>query len=597
MKQTNLISLIALTASAGLVAGCAAHREAAGQAVTATPQEVVLTPDSTDRIDVDLTFHVPARSLARRARLIITPQLVAGDTVRDEYMPLVVDADIYGKKTRRKEVLEGYEDPHAASRRAHPDRKAALDLPYKHTAVMPDGIGAARLRAVVSEDGCGQCTGIDTIDLGSVATPVTLMQDVRESFDVAWMEPEFVVRPKVRQGQGVARLQFIINKYDIRPELGDNRAELEHIVADLQPVLGDSLAVLTSLSIHGLASADGSYAFNTTLARNRAESAQQWLIGRLRISPRLQQLITTGSRPEGWWPVYEAMRQDGHPDSLAVKHILETYTQGNDDVQEAHIRRLPCWPDIRERYLQKDRKVEYAYTYSIRSFTDDGELLRMYQTRPDAFNEEELQRVAWLVRDDEEKMTEVYRTIQHYFPQNEVAANNLAVLCLRRGDEEGARRALARLKQHSDETLNTLAASYAWKGDYERAIELLQQMDTPEARYNLGLLKAAQRKLQEAYELLKPYRDLNSAITALSVNRNQEAAGILRELPDDSPTAGYVRALAAARLNDAAALYRHLPAALADPALKARAHDEPDFDPYRNAPQFREIMKNEVINL
>lgn len=591
MKRKNLISLITLTASAGLLAGCAAHRDTAGRAITATPAETVLTPDSANRIDMDLTFHVPAQSLARRARLIITPQLVSGDTVRDEYMPLVVDAEIYTKKTRRKEVLEGYADPYAGSRQAHPDRNAALDLPYRHTATLPDGIQAARLRAVVSEDGCGQCTGIDTVDLGAVANPVTLMQDVRESFDVAWMEPEFVVRPKVRQGRGMARLQFVINRHDIRPELGNNRAELEHMVADLEPVLRDSLATLTSLSIYGMASADGPYPFNDALAQRRAREAKRWLTARLSPDGSLQDLIETGSRPEGWWPVYEAMRRDGHPDSLAVRRILETYTEGNDDRQEYHIRRLACWPDIRAKYLQKDRMVEYVYTYTLRSFTDDAEMLRLYETRPDAFNEDELLRVAYLVRDDEEKMMDVYRTLQHYFPQNEVAANNLAVLYLRRGETDKARRALALPGQYSPETLNTLAASYVYANDYERAIELLRGIDTPEARYNLGLLKAARRQLAEAYELLRPYRDLNSAITALSVDRNDEADAIMRTLPDDSPTAEYVRALIAARRNDLAELCRHLAPALADPALKARAHDEPDFDPYRDTPQFGEIMK------
>ena len=592
MKQANLIPLIALTAT-GLLAGCAAHRDTAGRAVTATLADTVLTPDSADRIDVDLTFHIPAQSLARRARLIITPQLVSGDTVREEYMPLVVDADIYGKKTRRKEVLEGYQDPYADTRRAHPDRKADIDLPYHHTAVMPQGIETARLRAIVSEDGCGQCTGIDTLLLASVANPVTLVDEeaVKESFDLAWIEPEFVVRPKVRQGSGTARLQFVINKYDIRPELGNNRAELERMVADLEPVLNDSLATLTSLSIYGMASADGPYPFNDALAQRRAREAKRWLIARLGPDSGLQGQIETGSRPEGWWPVYEAMRRDGHPDSLAVRRILETYTEGNDDRQEYHIRRLACWPDIRAKYLQKDRMVEYVYTYTLRSFTDDAEMLRLYETRPDAFNEDELLRVAYLVRDDEEKMMDVYRTIQHYFPRNEVAANNLAVLHLRRGETDKAREALALPGQYSPETLNTLAASYVYANDYERAIELLRRIDTPEARYNLGLLKAARRELAEAYELLRPYRDLNSAITALSVDRNDEADAIMRTLPDDSPTAEYVRALIAARRNDLAELCRHLAPALADPALKARAHDDPDFDPYRDTPQFGEIMK------
>lgn len=582
MKQKHISSFLIGTAAAaavaGLLPGCASHRPTV---VTTTPQGNTLAPDSAGQVDIDLTFHVPARYLSRRARLIITPQLVQDDTVRDEYLPVVLDASIYGKKTRRKEVLEGYEDPYKAQRQPA-GRGDSLHVPYRQTVGLPDGVDAARLRAVISEDGCGECSGVDTIDLASVATPVTLMEEVKESFDLAWMEPKFVVRPKIREGRGVARLQFVINKYDIRPELGNNRAELEHMEADLGPVLRDSLATLTSLDIYGMASADGSFGFNTTLAQNRAKSARRWLVERLGIRPEVERLITSGSRPEGWWPVYEAMRQDGHPDSLAVKRILETYTEGNDDVQEYHIRRLRCWPDIRAKYLQKDRKVEYVYTYTLRSFTDDAEMLRLYETRPDAFNEDELLRVAYLVRDDEDKMMEVYRTLQHFFPQNEVAANNLAVLYLRRGDTEKARASLELLERHSPETLNTLAASYVWKGDYERAIELLQRIDLPEARYNLGLLMAARRDLPRAYELLKPYKDLNSAICALSVNRNEEADGIMRGLPEvKTPVAEYVRALIAARLDRPDELMRHLKPACTDPKLRKRAKDEPDFDPYR----------------
>ena len=73
---------------------------------------------------------------------------------------------------------------------------------------------------------------------------------------------------------------------------------------------------------------------------------------------------------------------DGHKDTLKVKEILDKYNAENDDVAERYIRRLSCWGDIREKYLQKDRKVEYEYTYTIKSFTTDRELLEMYEKRP-----------------------------------------------------------------------------------------------------------------------------------------------------------------------------------------------------------------------
>ena len=96
-------------------------------------------------------------------------------------------------------------------------------------------------------------------------------------------------------------------------------------------------------------------------------------------------------------------------------------------MQEREIRRLSCWERIRTNYLQRDRKVEYRYTYTLKSFTSDEELLRMYATRPDAFSEEEFFRVAELMPSLTEKI-EAYRKLLAYYPASEVGKNNLAVL-------------------------------------------------------------------------------------------------------------------------------------------------------------------------
>ena len=592
MKRFSNIPLyiVAGTATAALLCGCAARR--AATPLTVSPQAAVLSSDSANRVDMDLTIHVPQGYLARRARMVITPQLMVNDTVADEYRPLVVDAPIYDKKRTRRETLEDdFRDPYADVRRTQANRREAFDLAYRQTVTLPQGVAVARIRAVVSEDGCGQCTGIDTIDLAAISNPITLMPEPREALHVAWMDPEFVIRPKVRSGRGEARLQFAINRYDIRLDMGRNRAELDSMVATLQPVLTDSLATINSIEINGMASADGSFATNTALARNRANAAMQWLVARLKVPAAVRRLIKTGSKPEGWEPVLAAMTADGHPDSLAVKNILETYTEGNDDVQEYYIRRLPCWGDIRQKYLQKDRRVEYIYTYTLRSFTDDAELLAMYRTRPDAFNEDELLRVASLAQTDGQRM-EVHRTIQHYFPQSQVAANNLASLYLRQDREDEARRVLATPDKLDPEVLNTLAATYIYDGNYQRAIELLRDVDLPQARYNRGLVMAKLRRIDEAYELLAPYKDLNSAIAALSTGHNDEARQVLDALEDHSPLAQYVRCLAAARLGDEATFFRCLPDACKGQRLRERAKQEPDFDAYRADSRFKSAISD-----
>ena len=159
-----------LAASAGLLAGCASQRQA-GSGIRVTPEACVLVPEDGRNADMDVVFHVPENYFTKRSRLVIVPQLVVGDTVKDEYLPLVVDAPIYSKKLKRREVLENYTDTLAAGIRKVDNTSASFELPYNGTVVLPAGVDTARVVAVVSTDGCGECTGIDTIEVASIGRP------------------------------------------------------------------------------------------------------------------------------------------------------------------------------------------------------------------------------------------------------------------------------------------------------------------------------------------------------------------------------------------------------------------------------------------
>lgn len=568
------------------IAGCAVSDKA--RKVTVAPVKT-LTPDSVSAVDVDVTINVPAHAFTRRSRLIVVPQLINNDTMVAECRAIVLDAPIYSKKTERRTKLEGYVDTLAAHSDKVDNRKEIL-VPYKERVSVPADIQGGRIVAVLSTDGCGECEVTDTVDMAYIANLPTLIKP-KETMQLNWIEPEFVIRPKVVEGRGEALLQFVIDRYDINLSLGNNEKEMNTMLSVLQKIVNDSLATLNSVSIYGMASADGSFTYNTVLSRNRANSAKKWLVGKLGFTSKQAEGFSVGSRPEGWLPVLDAMRADGHKDTLKVKEILDKYNAENDDAAERYIRRLSCWRDIREKYLQKDRKVVYEYTYTLKSFTTDEELLEMYGKRPDAFNEEELLRVSTLKQTHDEKK-EVFRTILHYFPQSHVAANNLAVLLLREGKADEAEAVMNSLNDYSPEALNTKAAVYIYKDDYEKAVELLEaNIELPEARYNLALIKAQQRKLDEAYRLMEGYSDVNSSVVALSVNKVDEANRMMKECSDRSPLAEYVRALISARQSKPDELLLHLEQAVEDYKLRIRAVTEADFVPYRDEDRFRELTK------
>lgn len=555
------------------VMGCASQKM--GDKVRVTPSDQVLMPDSTHAVQLDMTVEVPQKTLGKRSRLIIVPQLLVGDSLVAECTPMVLDAPIYGKKMHRRVLLEDYVDSLASYARPV-QKKESVTIAYSERVAIPDSLASARIVGVVTTDGCGACTAIDTLDMAQISNPITLV-DTHEELKLNWIEPQFVVRPKILQARGEASLQFAISNHNINLDMANNRSEMQQMLDKLQAILADSLAMVNSVNIQGLASVDGSHAFNERLAKQRAESAKNWMLGKIDLSKVRRNQFTVGSRPEGWEPVIQAMTADGRADSARVREIVEKYKGQSDDVAERYIRRLSCWDDIKKNYLQSNRKVEYVYTYSLKSFTTDAELLDMYGKRPDAFNEDELLRVSTLKQMPTEKQ-EVYRTLMHYFPQSQVAANNLAVLLLNEGRLDEAEAVLESLDDYTPEVLNTRAALYVYRYDYEHAIELLRShMDMPEARYNLGLIHAQLRNLGEAYNLMHDYSDTNSAIIALSVNRNEEADDMMNRCEDASPLAEYVRALIAARLNRTDDAVKHLQRACADASLKERARTEVDF--------------------
>lgn len=404
--------------------------------ISVSPVET-LTPDSLSQVDVDVVFHIPEHAFSKRSRLIVVPQLMKRDSLVTECKPIVLDAPIYSKKMARREKLEGYTDTLRNVVRKISTNET-YDIPYSDKVAVPENLYEGHITAVVSTDGCGECDVVDTVPVAYIQNPP------------AWIHPEFVVRPKIRKGRGEALIHFIINLYDINLSLGNNKAELDNMLDTLLKVANDSLATLDSVSIYGMASADGPFGFNTTLSENRAKSAKNWLEVQLGRSVEKGVAFRIGSRPEGWMPVLEAMRADGHPDADKVAEILDKYDAPNDDEAEWHIRRLACWPDIRSKYLHKDRKVEYEYTYTVKSFTTDEELLEMYGKRPDAFNEEELLRVSTLMKTHSEKK-QVYQTVLHYFPESKVAKNNLAVLLFREGKSDEAEALLNSISQKEGE--------------------------------------------------------------------------------------------------------------------------------------------------
>ncbi len=145
----------------GTLEGCATARPGTEKRILVSPDSLTLTADMEGRADVEVVFQLPGHYLSKRGRLVITPQWIKGKETASEYVPIVLDSPIYTKKMERREKLDKYTDPYADIRERVEQTSSPIKRPYRQLVELPDGTDEMHLVAVVSSDGCGQCTGIE----------------------------------------------------------------------------------------------------------------------------------------------------------------------------------------------------------------------------------------------------------------------------------------------------------------------------------------------------------------------------------------------------------------------------------------------------
>lgn len=258
--------------------------------------------------------------------------------------------------------------------------------------------------------------------------------------------PHFVyVQPQVetvktRSLDKSAYVDFPVSRTDIRPGYRNNRVELDKILATIDSIRGDADITLTSLSIKGFASPEGSYANNERLARERTEALRKYVSGLYHFPDTF---IRTSYEPENW----EGLREYVEASSLENKQDILRLIDDNSlkpDAKERKIR--AAYPAdyaqlLRECYPAL-RRSDYHIEYVIRSYTDVEEIKRILCTQPQKLSRQEFYMAAQTMEPGSDAFNEVFETAVHMYPDDEVTNLNAANTAMRKGDLPTAARYL-----------------------------------------------------------------------------------------------------------------------------------------------------------
>ena len=415
-------------------------------------------------VNVTLDMNLDDLTLQRGRGIVLTPMYVGGsDTLRLGNIE-ILDRQryIYYQRTGKTATESTEKIIYRNRKNASQSEHLAYSFPYE------SWMNGGAFVIARGDCGCDQALiGAEFAEDETVADQIALVAEPKD-YTLAYLRPE--AEPvKNREESGSARLNFVVGRSEIRPDFADNVAELEKIRKTIDLVREDADVTLTGVQLHGYASPDGRYASNATLAQNRTEALEKYLLDYYKVLDT--KLFTASSTAEDW----EGVREYVAGSHLEYAQKLLDIIDGSLTPDEKDRAIAKSYPDFYKNILLKEvypslRRTDYRVTYSVRNF-DLEEARRIIKERPAYLSLNEMFIVANSYEVGSEQYCEVFDIASRIYPDSPVAALNAACAALERGDLVTAEKFLASAGD-SAEARNARGVLAARKGNLDEAQKL-----------------------------------------------------------------------------------------------------------------------------
>ncbi|CDE58431.1 putative uncharacterized protein [Parabacteroides sp. CAG:409] len=242
---------------------------------------------------------------------------------------------------------------------------------------------------------------------------------------------------------GSAYLDFPVNQTAIHPDYRNNPAELKKIQQTVEAVKNDPYATITSLSIKGYASPEGTYKGNAYLAENRAKALLNYVKDRYDLSGVK---LSVDFEPEDWEGLEAAVEKGNLPDKEELLAIIRADEPADWDAREWKLKTLNGGTSY--KVLLRDvypalRHSDYRVNYNIRNFTVD-EAKRIIQSDPSKLSLNEMFMVAETYEAGSEPFNEVFEVAVRMYPNDPVSNLNAAISAINTRQLDKAKRYLTK---------------------------------------------------------------------------------------------------------------------------------------------------------
>lgn len=373
---------------------------------------------------------------------------------------------------------------------------------------------------------------------------------------------------QMRDTRGDVMLTFKVNDARLYMDQGNNRAEMNSLLSQLQHIENDPDAALKSFHIYSTSSPEGNYAKNVDLSKRRMQSALELIMDNLSPTTRRYMEVKSDASVEPWESLVTMLRADSlNTEADAVADIITKYP-GQMDAQSVRIRKLPFYSSlIPEKYLPRMRKVSYEFLTSQFRYLTDDEIAEVYKTDPKSLSRYEFFRLYRYIAKTPAEKEEYLKKALETHPSFLVAATDLAAMKLERGEADydllgNYLQPGKKIKKIPDEArLNHIAACLA-SHHYLEADSLASLLpDTPRFHKAKIYTDVFNGRYEGAMQEVAAESPVNEVVILLALKANDQAWRKASKL-GGSAEEEYLKAVAANRVDEYMAAVSHLENAL-----------------------------------
>ena len=386
-----------------------------------------------------------------------------------------------------------------------------------------------------------------------------------------------------------ANIMFLIQQANLRAQELNSDAikEWKDLVKNADEAPNQNVAI----EISAYASPDGGFKLNNTLAENREGNTTKYLNKELK-KMKVDAPVDARYTAQDWEGFKELVSASNLQDKDLVLRVISMYQ--DPETREKEIKNISAvYSDLAETILPQLRRSRLTANIEIIGKSDD-EISALAKSNPSELNIEEILYAATLTNNDGEKMA-IYTKASELYPNCYRTWNNIGMMAFRAGDLAKAEQMFNKsnsVKANPEANMN-LGLIALTKGDQAKAQQLFgSAAGVAELGEALGVLYLEQGEWAKAANSFGSVKSNNAALAQILTKDYSKASQTLNAVAKPDATTSYLKAIVAARTNDANAVISNLKAAIAaDKAMAKEAAIDLEFAKYATNSEFAALVK------